>query len=315
MAGYVLTGCYRMVTLRIALIFFTVSTAWLGAQESAPQSTQPQSAEPQAGRSVIDVQPGGEVLKNKDLWERTGYFHPFLRMPKYILSDQKAIWTSPFHTSKKDLKWWAIFGAATGVLIATDRFTGPNLPNNNTQVRLSNYSSNVGSAYSLIPLSAGFYFLGTAGKSERFRETGLMCFESLIDTTIVSEAIKAATKRARPLEANGNGGFGDSTSSRLGSGFPSGHAINTWAMASIFAHQYGKTVWVPIIAYGLASTVVVARVGARKHFPGDAVAGAAMGWFIGDYVYGKRHNPNLDAKHVSVIGKMLDHVNLSVRFE
>jgi hypothetical protein len=26
------------------------------------------------------------------------------------------------------------------------------------------------------------------------------------------------------------------------------------------------------------------------------VVGAAMGWFIGDYVYGKRHNRELDPK-------------------
>ena len=60
-----------------------------------------------------EVKPGPEVIKNKDLWERTGYFHPFVRMPRYILDDQKSIWTSPFHTAKSDLKYWAIFGAAT----------------------------------------------------------------------------------------------------------------------------------------------------------------------------------------------------------
>jgi hypothetical protein len=26
------------------------------------------------------------------------------------------------------------------------------------------------------------------------------------------------------------------------------------------------------------------------------MAGGAMGWFVGDYVYGKRHNPALDKK-------------------
>jgi membrane-associated phospholipid phosphatase len=49
---------------------------------------------------------------------------------------------------------------------------------------------------------------------------------------------------------------------------------------------------VPILAYGLASTAVISRVGERQHFPGDVVAGGAMGWFIGDRVYGKRHNAN-----------------------
>ena len=79
-------------------------------------------------------------------------------MPKYILQDQKAIWTSPFHTAKSDAKWWVIFGVATGALIATDKWTEKQFPNTNAQVRLGNYTSNLGAAYTLIPISAGFYF-------------------------------------------------------------------------------------------------------------------------------------------------------------
>jgi membrane-associated phospholipid phosphatase len=69
-----------------------------------------------------------------------------------------------------------------------------------------------------------------------------------------------------------------------------------------------------VIAYGLASTVVVARVGARKHFPGDVLAGGAMGWFMGDYVYGKRHNHELD-KNRSVGRRIFDHVRFSGAIE
>ena len=68
---------------------------------------------------LITVKPGPEVIKDKDLWEKTGIIHPFRRMPRYILNDQKAIWTSPFHTHKSDIKWWAIFGGATAAFIAT----------------------------------------------------------------------------------------------------------------------------------------------------------------------------------------------------
>lgn len=277
-----------------------------------PASAQDQQSAgtPQSGkkedRAVIDVKPGGQVIKNKDLWEQTGYFHPFLRMPKYILSDQKNIWLSPFHTSKKDIKYWVIFGAATGTLIATDQWVVKQLPNTNAQVRLGNYTSNVGAAYSLVPISAGFYFLGTAAKSERFRETGLLGFEALIDTTIVETVLKAATHRARPLEGNGEGHFWDSKGSVLNASFPSGHAINAFALASVVAHQYHA--WpVRLVAYGLAGTVVGARMAARRHFPGDVVAGAAMGWFVGDYVYGKRHNDELDKPTVSQ--KIMDHVH------
>jgi membrane-associated phospholipid phosphatase len=275
------------------------------AQQEPPAATSPQTPS-QADRSAIQVKPGGQVIKDKDLWEKTGYFHPFVRMPKYILSDQKNIWLAPFHTAKKDIKYWVIFGAATGALIATDKWTVKQLPNSASQVRLGNYTSNIGAAYSLVPLSAGFYFLGTAAKSDRFRETGLLGFETLIDTTIINTVIKAATHRARPLESNGEGHFWDSKGSVMNASFPSGHAINTFALASVFAHQYRN--WpVRIIAYGLATTVVGARVSARRHFPGDVVAGAAMGWFIGDYVYGKRHNDELDKPSISQ--RVLDHVH------
>jgi membrane-associated phospholipid phosphatase len=232
-------------------------------------------------------------------------------MPGYILQDQKAIWTSPFHTARADVKYWAIFGGAAAAFIVTDRWTVKELPNSPSQVSVSTWGSRVGSAYSLIPLSAGFYFIGTGAHSDRFRETGLLCFETLIDSSLVVEAIKLAANRARPLETDGKGHFEDSPNGRLNSGFPSGHAIDTWAMASVVAHEYPHPRIVPILAYGLATTVVVARVGARQHFPGDVVAGSALGWFIGDYAYGRRHNSALDQK-ASAAQRILDRVRIGV---
>jgi membrane-associated phospholipid phosphatase len=207
-----------------------------------------------------------------------------------------------------------IFGAATAALIATDRHSVTLLPNSSSQISVSTWGSRLGSAYSLIPISAGFYFVGTRIHDDRFRETGLICFEALIDSNILVEVVKLAADRARPLESDGHGHFEDSPGGRLNSSFPSGHAISTWAMASAIAHQYPHPRIVPILAYVLAGTVVVSRVGAQKHFPGDVVAGSAMGWFIGDYVYGRRHNRGLDRKP-TVAEKLLDHVHLGVELQ
>jgi len=44
-----------------------------------------------------------------------------------------------------------------------------------------------------------------------------------------------------------------------------------------------------------------------RHFPGDVVAGGAMGWFIGDYVYTRRHNGELDQKR-TITKRILDHI-------
>lgn len=79
-------------------------------------------------RSVLQPKPGSEAIKPKDYSDQTGYWHPFARMGRYVLSDQKVIWTSPFHTSRKDAQWWLIFGGATGALIATDKYVSKNAP-------------------------------------------------------------------------------------------------------------------------------------------------------------------------------------------
>jgi len=284
-------------------------------QPEAPKSPdEKEQPDRQADRSALAVKPGPPAIQQKDLYEGTGYFRPFLRMPKYILQDQKAIWTSPAHSKKSDIKWWAIFGTATAALIATDQWSVKVLPNNSSQVSVSTWASRFGSAYFLIPLGSAFYFGGTAKHEERFRETGLIGFEALVDATLVGEALKLVADRARPLEANGKGRFEDSPGARWSSGFPSGHALSSWSMASVIAHQYPHPRIIPILAYGLASTVIFARVGARQHFPGDVVAGSAIGWFVGDFAYGKRHNRSLD-QNPTIAQRILDHVRLGASIE
>jgi membrane-associated phospholipid phosphatase len=259
--------------------------------------------------AVLDVTPGSPVLKDRDFYDQSGVFHPFVRMPRYVLVDQKKIWTSPFHTSKSDIKWWVLAGGATGALIAVDKHIESNLPRaNNTLVSVSNNASNVGSAYTLIPLSAGFYFLGSGTHDEKLRETGLLSFEALIDSAITVEVFKMIADRSRPYQ-DPKGRFEDNPAGRWGSSFPSGHAISTWALASIVAHEYPHKKLVPLAAYGLAVTVSMARVGARQHFPSDVIAGSAMGWFIGDFVYAKRHNKDLGGRK-TVAQSILEHLRI-----
>lgn len=270
--------------------------------------TPDQSGQGEQNRSVLAVKPGEKDIKNKDLFERTGYFHPFVRLPRFVLSDQKHIWTSPFHTSEQDAKFWAIFGGATAVLVVYDEKIQRNAPNPKWLVTLGTDGSYLGTAYTLIPLTAGFYFVGSKVGNERFREAGLMSFEALIDATVVDEAFKLVADRQRPLEGAGEGNFFQSNN-RINSSFPSGHSINTFALASVFAHEYHDKWWVKVLAYAYAGSVAGSRLAANRHFPSDTLAGGVMGWFIGDYIYGKRHNSELDRKP-TVAQKILDHVQI-----
>ncbi len=197
-----------------------------------------------------------------------------------ILMDQKEIWTSPFHMHSGDAKWWLGFGAATAALIATDTRSATVFENSAGQVRWGNRVSKIGASYTLIPLVAGFYGYGVLAGDPKPREVGVLGAETLLDSLIVVEILKVAARRNRPDATKDAGRF-----FKGGDGWPSGHAIESWSLASLIAHEYHNTKLVQIAAYGLAGVVSTARFAAQKHYAGDIVAGGAMGWFIGRYVY------------------------------
>lgn len=64
-----------------------------------------------------------------------------------------------------------------------------------------------------------------------------------------------------------------------GLSFPSGHAIVTFAIATLVA-PYLKGRW-KILPWALAAAVCIARVYLGAHFPLDVLAGAGLGVFIG----------------------------------
>ncbi len=201
-----------------------------------------------------------------------------------VLLDQKEIWTSPFHMTRGDAKWWLLFGGVTGGLIATDRWTSRQLPNTQDQLRFSGRLSNVGALYTVVPVTASFYAVGLFTDNAKARETGLLGAQALVDGVIVFEALKLTTGRERPLESDGHGHF-----FRGGNSFPSGHTMESFALASVIAHE-SRSKKVAVLAYGLAGLVSASRFSGRKHFASDIVAPAAIGWFVGAYVFNTHQN-------------------------
>jgi membrane-associated phospholipid phosphatase len=256
--------------------------------------------------STLEVAPGKPAVKASEVERKP--ISPWKRLPRNVVSDQRSIWASPFRSSRQDVKWWLTFGGATAALVPADKYLAREMPNTSQQTSIATWTSRLGAAYTLLPISGTFYFIGVGAHDERFRETGILGFEALADATIVETVLKSVTHRERPLEGNGNGSFWSNKGSLWNSSFPSGHAINSVALASVIAHEYHDKKWVPFLAYGLAGAVVMSRFAARKHFASDVVVGSAMGWFIGDFVYGKRHNENV-APH-STLYRLLSHVRV-----
>ncbi len=206
---------------------------------------------------------------------------------KYFAQDQKAIWTSPLHVRSKDLLWLPALGAVTGAMIGTDADSDAvaEIGANPSTIRHSNTASNAG-LFGLAALTAGIYATGLIKHDDHARETGLLTGEALADSLVVGEVLKLATQRRRPLAAGPPGFF------QGGDSFPSNHALLSWTMASVIAHEYPG--WLTQASvYGAASAVSLFRVSSKKHFPSDVIVGSTLGYLIGRQVYNAHHDPEL----------------------
>jgi len=205
---------------------------------------------------------------------------------KNLLSDQKAIWTSPAHLRWADGAWLFPLAAVTAGFFATDRAVPPALsadPNKlNRYVSISNYG-----LYSLIGAGGGLYVLSKLSHDDHQRETGILAGEAAIDSLGVDTAFKYAFGRERPYQEQGLGNFFQG-----GTSFPSEHSAVAWSIASVIAHEYPGPL-TKFAVYGLATAVSASRVLGKQHFPSDVVTGGAIGWLIGWQVYRSHHDPDL----------------------
>jgi hypothetical protein len=209
-----------------------------------------------------------------------------LRLLKNIAEDQKAIWTSPARLRREDTIWLVPLGGLTAGLIATDTDVSKHLSNSPSRIKHSNDLSNYGVA-SLAAVGGGLYLLGHITHDDHKRETGLLAGEAALDSLAVTYAAKYAFGRERPLEDDYRGRFWQG-----GDSFPSEHSSAAWSIASVIAHEYPGPL-TTFLAYGAASAISVSRVTAKQHFPSDVLIGDAIGWFVGQEVYRRHHDPEL----------------------
>ena len=185
---------------------------------------------------------------------------PFIRN---LAFDQKTIWTSPFKATTRDLNWVApLIGLELGLINADAELTSRIDPNSN----LSKHGSTISNAGLALAVAggAGFYLAGKVHDDNHQRETGILAGEAAVNSLIVAESFKLISRRQRPTDGTGQGLFFQSGQA-LDSSFPSVHAIATWSIASVIAHEY-PGVLTRTLSYGVAAGVSVARVYAFQAF-------------------------------------------------
>ncbi|MBZ5553491.1 MAG: phosphatase PAP2 family protein [Acidobacteriia bacterium] len=259
--------------------------------------------------SALDGRPAQAEGTGEDHSSTQGKDRPDLRikdLPRLILRDQKFLWLRPFQLKRADLPWAGVVAGTTAGLIAGDRHAAEEILERPPGSGFA-FVRRVGQAGGPLTdagVSGIFYWLGQWRGDDRARTTGLLGWEALADSLLITQALKVATQRPRPSTDDGRlpNHHGDGQFFSGGSSFPSGHAVGAFALATVTAQQYRDHPWVPPLAYGLAGLVSVSRVSERQHFPSDIFVGGVLGYLVGRHIFHEAETrPADNARHWHVL--------------
>lgn len=205
------------------------------------------------------------------------------------LTDTVQILGAPLHW---DVSQWERAGvalAAIGVLVTEDdRIDAAVSRNRSASTDVFSRVVTPFGSYVAVGLSAGALAGGLAFHNGALRDTGRDAVEAeLIAAGLVTPLLKTVTGRWRPVQGSDADEFHALSGNQS---FPSGHATEAFAVASVFAARSDGWV-VPAISYALACGVAFARVNDRAHLASDVVGGAIIGTLIGRSVV-SRHRPS-----------------------
>jgi membrane-associated phospholipid phosphatase len=207
---------------------------------------------------------------------------------KYIISywhDTKKIVSEPFHWKARQ---WSIFAGVVGVSVVAyvyDKEIYDFFQRNLTETTeaISKYAIEPwGSGLYSLPLLAGIYLTGI--KNDHHRNVALTGLKAFLLSGGAAQVTKYIFHRHRPGDNNPpnpylwEGPFEFTTDY---TSFPSGHTTTAFAVASVLAHGYKDKIWVGLTSYTIAALVGLSRIHDGKHWATDAIAGAALGTFIG----------------------------------
>ncbi len=209
-------------------------------------------------------------------------------VPNTIKDQKRIYWDFP-----RDLlrgKHWiptAAFLSTTGALIAIDQFESPYFRKSATYHDFNTGFSSTNTSLMIAAVPAATLLTGLLTKDQATQNTVLLTGEAVADSEIATELLKLSTRRARPSSIQPNGNSADTwLDSRVtNGGFPSGHTITAFSVATVMSRRYGQHHrWVPYVAYGVAGTIGFSRVTLSAHNVSDVFAGAALGYVISRFV-------------------------------
>ncbi|MHA1113493.1 MAG: phosphatase PAP2 family protein [Alphaproteobacteria bacterium] len=246
----------------------------------------------------------GEPLLNGEYWN--GYWKNPLRML-----------SSPTKWSEEEWIRNGVVLVAAGGLFLLDKPVKRWTQGNRSGVtkKLAKWSQPFGKSLYLAAGMGGTYLAGLAAGDRKLRETALLGLESWFIAALFTDGVKRLTGRVRPENTSDNMDWNFFQISKANTSFPSGHATNSFAVATVFASAYEDEWAVQAGAYGLAALVSWSRVHDNRHWISDVFLGGAIGFGVGKLVHAsdpfrRRHGVRI----TPVAGRQGAGVNVAVKF-
>ncbi len=147
-----------------------------------------------------------------------------------------------------------------------------------------------GKMYYTMPLMGGLYLYGAYTKDSKSKRVAMDFVQATVYSSIIVTVIKHVAHRHRPYQTDPLNPYlwdGPSANSWSHTSFPSGHTITAFTFAAVVGGHYKETIWVPIVAYSLATLEGFSRMYSQKHWSTDVLIGGALGYAIGTFVVNK----------------------------
>jgi hypothetical protein len=170
-----------------------------------------------------------------------------------------------------------------------------------------------GEWYSIGGVAGIFGAYGLIAHDTASKKIAIELLQAGIYAEITTEVLKIIVGRERPIATEEPFTFHSFTVSDYNfQSMPSGHATSAFALSTVMS-RHAPTTFLKILAYVPAGFTMFSRIYQHQHWLSDEVPGAAIGFFVGNWVVdlheGKRHRINVTSMYPVGISYSLDKVS------
>jgi membrane-associated phospholipid phosphatase len=209
---------------------------------------------------------------------------------KVSFNDGIKTFVSPFHYNAKDAIMAGAVLTTTALLFTVDDESRTYFHKQSSSFNdnLKDIGNFYGTIYPTLVIGSGLYSVGLIAGNDNIRATGRMVFESVAIAGLITTITKSVFDRHRTYTEDGSTKFEEPTIESDYLSLPSGHATVTFALSTTLANRFHNT-YASIGLYSLAGITAFARIYDDKHWASDVFLGAALGYFVGDFISEKKN--------------------------